>query len=62
MEDNFDNCSCTYPSCSRKGLCCECITYHRKNGELPACYFPSDVEQTYDRSISTFIKTYNKSR
>jgi hypothetical protein len=24
-------------------------------GELPACYFPDDVERTYDRSIERFI-------
>jgi hypothetical protein len=24
-------------------------------GELPACYFPNDVESTYDRSIEKFI-------
>jgi hypothetical protein len=27
-------------------------------GQLPACVFPKDVEKTYDRSIETFIKTY----
>jgi hypothetical protein len=29
-------------------------------GEFPACVFPEDVEKTYDRSIETFIKTYQK--
>jgi len=24
--------------------------------ELPACYFPDDVEKTYDRSIRKFIE------
>jgi hypothetical protein len=36
-------------------LCCDCLHYHRKNGELPACYFPKDIESTYDRSIEKFV-------
>jgi hypothetical protein len=27
-------------------------------GQLPACAFPKDVEKTYDRSIETFVKTF----
>jgi len=27
-------------------------------GEMPACFFPEDVEKTFDRSIERFIKTY----
>jgi len=52
-------CNCSYP-CSRKGICCECISYHRKLGELPACYFPKDMERTYDRSIENFISVYRE--
>ncbi len=52
--------NCTYEPCSRKGICCECIVYHRELGELPACYFPADVERTYDRSVERFIETYRK--
>ncbi len=55
QEENKKNCPCTY-SCSRKGMCCECIRYHLKNNELPACFFPKDVEKTYDRSIEKFIE------
>ncbi|MCE5249539.1 DUF6485 family protein [bacterium] len=58
MESNKKTCPCTYSSCSRFGICCECVVYHRRMGELPACYFPRDVEKTYDRSIETFVKTY----
>jgi len=29
-------------------------------GELPACFFPDDIEKTYDRSVEKFIKTYQK--
>jgi hypothetical protein len=58
IDNNLSICNCTYEPCSRKGRCCDCLTYHRKMGELPACYFPDDVERTYDRSIRTFIRTY----
>ncbi|MFW6366279.1 MAG: DUF6485 family protein [Spirochaetota bacterium] len=54
-EINLKNCNCTYP-CSRKGNCCECLHYHRQMGQLPACYFPDDVESGYDRSIENFIR------
>jgi hypothetical protein len=53
-EKNLEVCNCTYEPCSRKGVCCECIAYHRRAGELPACYFPDDVEPTFDRSIAKF--------
>lgn len=55
-SQNLTNCNCTYEPCSRKGNCCECILYHRKSGELPACYFTREVEKTYDRSIERFMK------
>ena len=55
IEKNKLKCNCTYEPCSRKGICCECIRYHRGSDELPACYFPADVERTYDRSIERFM-------
>ncbi|HDN78860.1 MAG: hypothetical protein DRI61_03355 [Chloroflexi bacterium] len=58
QERNLKNCPCTYEPCSKKGICCECIAYHRKMGELPACLFPPEVERTYDRSIRRFVQTY----
>ncbi len=51
-------CTCSYPVCSRKGICCDCIAYHRANNELPACYFPPEAEKTYNRSIEFFIEVY----
>ena len=27
-DKNLKACNCTYP-CSRKGICCECLAYHR---------------------------------
>ena len=59
-QQNKANCACTYEPCSRKGICCECIRYHRQVGELPACFFPDDVEKTYDRSVERFIETYGQ--
>ncbi|MCK4614950.1 MAG: cytosolic protein [Thermoplasmata archaeon] len=55
---NAERCPCTYPSCSKHGLCCECIQYHLSLHELPACCFPPEVEKTYDRSFERFIKTW----
>ncbi|MGC8971587.1 MAG: DUF6485 family protein [bacterium] len=60
VNRNLKNCNCSYEPCSRKGICCECIAYHRSHGELPACYFPSDIERTYDRSITRFISIYKR--
>jgi Domain of unknown function (DUF6485) len=55
-EKNLQQCNCTYEPCSRKGICCECLAYHRQMRQLPACYFPPEVEKTYDRSIARFLK------
>jgi hypothetical protein len=59
-EENLKSCNCSYEPCSRKGVCCECIAYHRAAGELPACYFPDPVEKGYDRSIRRFIRVHQK--
>ena len=56
IEKNKQYCNCTYP-CSKKFTCCECIHYHRRLGELPACFFPDDVEKTYDRTVERFKRT-----
>ncbi|HOJ88524.1 MAG TPA: DUF6485 family protein [Pseudothermotoga sp.] len=54
-EKNLKNCNCSYPGCPRKGICCECLAYHRSHGELPACYFSKEEEKSWDRSIENFI-------
>ena len=59
IGNNLEKCNCTYLGCSRKGLCCECVSHHREKGELPACYFSAEVEKTFDRSIEKFIEDYN---
>lgn len=55
-EINMQRCNCTYEPCSRKGICCECLAYHRKLNQLPACLFSDEVERTYDRSVRRFIQ------
>lgn len=52
---NLKNCNCTY-DCERKGICCECMKYHRKMGEFPACFFSKDAEKSYDRSFEMLKK------
>ena len=49
-------CNCTYDPCPRKGTCCECIQYHLKYRELPACVFPPAAEVTFDRSFAHFAR------
>ncbi len=56
LKKNLNHCSCTYPTCSRKGHCCECVMYHRSQGELPACFFSDKEEATFDRSVQTFVR------
>ncbi len=58
VKNNMQNCNCTWEPCSRKGVCCECLQYHWSRDELPACFFPDDVEKTYDRSLRRFIEVY----
>jgi len=55
QKENLKNCACTYEPCGRKGICCECIAYHRRQGQIPGCLFPKDTEKTFDRSIKRFI-------
>lgn len=57
-EKNLVRCTCTYEPCPRKGLCCECIAYHRSMNQLPGCVFPPEVERTYDRSYERFARIY----
>ncbi|RPH32290.1 MAG: hypothetical protein EHM93_09940 [Bacteroidales bacterium] len=53
-ESNIKFCNCSY-ACNKHGVCCDCLAYHRKHGELPACYFPNDIEKGYNRSIDNFV-------
>jgi len=57
---NAGYCTCTYSSCPRHGLCCECLHYHRHRNEIPACYFSADEEKTYNRSIEFYCQRRTK--
>ena len=58
-EQTLQNCGCTYSSCERRGICCECISYHLSSKQLPACCFPNDVEKNYDRSFKAFAQAWS---
>lgn len=59
-KTNAAACTCTYTSCPRHGLCCECLHYHRGRNELPGCYFSEADERTYNRSVEFFIQRFKK--
>lgn len=52
----IEDCPCTYPGCPRKNNCLECFKHHIQNNELPACFFPKEIEKTFDRSIERFLE------
>jgi len=56
-QKNLEICACSYPGCSKKGYCCECIAYHKAAGQLPGCLFTPEAERSYDRSIAKFISS-----
>ena len=55
-SSNQEHCNCSYSPCSRKGICCDCISYHLNMRELPACCFPASSERTFDRSFEHFAR------
>jgi hypothetical protein len=57
-KENSKNCACTYAGCDKRGMCCDCISYHLSSRELPGCCFPPEVERTYDRSFKAFAKAW----
>ncbi len=61
-EKNLSRCNCTYEPCSRKGVCCDCIAYHLRARELPACVFPDSAEATYDRSFEHFARLVSEKK
>ncbi len=56
---NSKNCACTYTSCDKRGVCCECLQYHLAQKQLPGCCFPSEAERTYDRSFANFARAWS---
>jgi hypothetical protein len=53
---HLKHCNCTYDPCPRKGMCCECLRYHLRSRELPACCFSAEAEATFDRSFGHFAR------
>ena len=62
ISENKSNCNCTYEPCPRKGKCCDCISFHQRNRELPACVFSAAAERTYDRSYSHFARLVGQNK
>jgi hypothetical protein len=56
IETNKLACTCTYDACSRRGKCCECVSYHRDKGQVPGCFFTDEGERSYDRSFARLVK------
>jgi len=54
QEANLKGCTCTYASCSLRGKCCACVARHRRNREIPGCFFSTEGEALWDRSVETF--------
>ncbi len=59
-DKNKINCTCSATTCSNLGICCDCVRYHREKNEIPGCFFPTEGEKTWDRSIINFIKFQSK--
>jgi len=60
--ENLEICNCTYDPCPRKGICCECLSYHLKSRQLPACVFPDDAEKSFDRSFTHFARLVDEGK
>lgn len=58
QDANLQRCGCTYTSCGKQGICCECIATHLAGRELPGCCFPPEAEKTYDRSFKAFARAW----
>ena len=40
QQVNLEKCPCTYDPCERKGICCECLRYHRAWANCPGATSP----------------------
>lgn len=56
LQANLAGCTCSYTSCDKQGLCCQCVAYHRKMRQLPGCFFTPEGERSYDRSYQKFCE------
>jgi hypothetical protein len=60
--ENLKTCTCTYEPCARKGVCCQCVSYHLAARQVPGCFFPPTAERTYDRSFRHFAELVMKNK
>ena len=58
-EENLQECTCSSTTCTKRGICCECVSSHRDRGEIPGCFFPKGAELSHNRSIEYFIEVYS---
>ena len=61
-KKNLERCNCSYSGCSKKGMCCDCLHYHKMSGQMPACFFPDKDEMEYDRSVANFVKIWQEQK
>jgi hypothetical protein len=62
QKANDKRCTCTYPGCPRHGACCDCLAYHKAKRQLPGCFFPPEVEKTWERSFEAFARLVQEGR
>lgn len=62
QDQNMKNCNCSYEPCPRKGICCDCVSYHLNSRQMPACFFPAGAERSYDRSFEHFARLVTQRR
>lgn len=61
-ENITHRCVCTYTSCAKRGVCCDCVAYHLKSRQVPGCFFPPSAEATYDRSFEHFARLVSEKK
>ena len=64
-ESNLkDRCTCTYSSCERQGVCCDCVAYHLDMKQLPGNFIPLDFtnEGCSGLPLAFNLETYRPAR
>ena len=63
-DQNLKSCNCSYEPCSRKGNCCDCLTYHLRSRELMRIVFPMMQSELFTALLNILpawspVKKYN---
>lgn len=63
-ETNLQMCPCTEVNCPRRGICCECIIYHRNSAQWPltSCMKIARPEATLSLPMQTPDRCANYER